>query len=360
MKKLNFWKILLIILSIEIFLVFVFGLIKSGLEIYNNYGEGNLIVMIMFGILASIFQTILAVFLNPIVFFFGCIYVASKVSSKKVRKTKLSSNDINDYNGYFRDILKEYSVSVLSYIDDFKLDYPSDLIAMLLQMEYKKIISFNEDNITINNYGKEIKPSEKVILDSIKNGKLEWFGYNELEHITKENISEKPTLTITPAKYLFEKSIKEEGLSCGLLEEKEASNKLLIKEVVFSTIIYAIAGFFLFSLINYFTSLNEINFEILYFIPLIILCLFMMFFPFYKLWSLIILYAKVKSDNYFRTKKGEEVNKKLEGLKNFLKDFSILSEREKHEIALWDEYLIYSVLFNHNNAITDKYKKLIK
>lgn len=138
MKKLNFWKILLIILSIEIFLVFIFGLIKSGLEIYNNYGEGNLIVMILFGILASIFQTILAVFLNPVVLFFGCIYVASKVSSKKVRKTKLSSNDINDYNGYFRDILKEYSVSVLSYIDDFKLDYPSDLIAMLLQMEYKK------------------------------------------------------------------------------------------------------------------------------------------------------------------------------------------------------------------------------
>ena len=229
---------------------------------------------------------------------------------------------------------------------------------MLLQMEYKKIISFNEDNITINNYDKEIKPSEKVILDSIKNGKLEWFGYNELEHITKENISEKPTLTITPAKYLFEKSIKEEGIASGLLEKKEASNKLLIKDIVFSIIIYAIAGFFLYSLINYFTSLYEANFVI--FILICILCLFMMFFPFYKFWSLIILCAKIKSDNYFRTKKGEEVNKKLEGLKNFLKDFSILSEREKHEIALWDEYLIYSVLFNHNNAITDKYKKLIK
>lgn len=356
MKKLNFWKILLLILTI----VFIYNIIDNSIEIYNDYEGENLLLMILLGLGLSIFQTALTLFLNPIVFFFGCIYVASKVSSKKVRKTKLSSNDINDYNGYFRDILKEYSVSVLSYIDDFKLDYPSDLIAMLLQMEYKKIISFNEDNITINNYDKEIKPSEKVILDSIKNGKLEWFGYNELEHITKENINEKPTLMITPAKYLFEKSIKEEGLSCGLLEEKEASNKLLIKDIVFSIIIYAIAGFLLYSLINYFTSLNEIDFEILYFIPLLILCLFMMFFPFYKLWYLIILYAKIKSDNYFRTKKGEEVNKKLEGLKNFLKDFSILSEREKYEIALWDEYLIYSVLFNHNNAITDKYKKLIK
>lgn len=359
MKKLNFWKILLIILSIEFFLVFIFGLIKSGIEIYNDYDGENLILMIFLGLGLSIFQTILTVFLNPVVLFFSCIYIAYKVSSKKVRKTKLSSIDINEYNGYFRDILKEYSVSVLSYIDDFKLDYPSDLIAMLLQMEYKKIISFNEDRITINEYNGELKSSEKVILDSIENGKLKWFGYNNLEQITKDDINEKPTLSITPARHLFEKSIKEEGVSCGLLEEKEASKKILVKDIIFSIIIYAIAFFLLFSLINYLTSLDEINFEIIYFIPLLILCIFVMFFPFYKFWSLIALYSKIKSDNYFRTKKGEEVNKKLEGLKNFLKDFSILSEREKHEIALWDEYLIYSVLFNHNNAITEKYKKLI-
>lgn len=355
MKKMKFSKILLII----VLMVFIYNVIDNGIEIYNDYDGENLLLMIFLGLGLSIFQTILAVFLNPVVFFFSCIYIAYKVSSKKVRKTKLSSIDINEYNGYFRDILKEYSVSVLSYIDDFKLDYPSDLIAMLLQMEYKKIISFNEDRITINEYNGELKPSEKVILDSIENGKLKWFGYNNLEQITKDDINEKPTLSITPARHLFEKSIKEEGVSCGLLEEKEASKKILVKDIVFSIIIYVIAGFLLSSLINYLTSLDEINFEIIYFIPLPILCLFMIFFPMYKYFALLNLCVKLKEDNYFRTKKGEEVNKRLEGLKNFLKDFSILSEREKHEIALWDEYLIYSVLFNHNNAITEKYKKLI-
>ena len=122
MKKINFWRILLLILTI----VFIYNIIDNSIEIYNDYEEKNLLLMILLGLGLSIFQTVLTVFLNPIVLFFGCIYVASKVSSKKVRKTKLSSNDINDYNGYFRDILKEYSVSVLSYIDDFKLDYPSD------------------------------------------------------------------------------------------------------------------------------------------------------------------------------------------------------------------------------------------
>ena len=82
MKKLNFWKILLIILIV----VFIYNVIDNGIEIYNDYKGKNLLLMILLGLGLSIFQTVLPVFLNPIVFFFGCIYIASKVSSKKVRK----------------------------------------------------------------------------------------------------------------------------------------------------------------------------------------------------------------------------------------------------------------------------------
>ena len=58
-------------------------------------------------------------------------------------------------------------------------------------------------------------------------------------------------------------------------------------------------------------------------------------------------------------KQAEEINKKLEGLKNFLKDFSKLDERTSEEIKLWDEYLIYSVMFNQNENIVNEYKNLI-
>ena len=79
-----------------------------------------------------------------------------------------------------------------------------------------------------------------------------------------------------------------------------------------------------------------------------------------KLISLLMLSIKLKKNNGIRTLKGEEVNLKLEGLKNFLNDFSLLNEKSKEELIIWQDYLIYSVIFNQNTKIVDKYKNVIK
>lgn len=68
---------------------------------------------------------------------------------------------------------------------------------------------------------------------------------------------------------------------------------------------------------------------------------------------------KSKKNNCIRTSKGKEVNERLEGLKNYLKDFSIMNERDEKSLAVWEDYLIYSVIFNQNSKIVkniyDKY-----
>lgn len=51
----------------------------------------------------------------------------------------------------------------------------------------------------------------------------------------------------------------------------------------------------------------------------------------------------------FRTELGEMVNVKLEGLKNYIKGYSLLKEKE--QLKLWDEYLIYSVMFSENTKV---------
>ena len=63
---------------------------------------------------------------------------------------------------------------------------------------------------------------------------------------------------------------------------------------------------------------------------------------------------------YKRTQKGKEINKKLEGLKHYLKDYSLLSEREAKEIELWEDYLIYSVMFGQNKKVIEEYEKYIE
>ena len=47
-------------------------------------------------------------------------------------------------------------------------------------------------------------------------------------------------------------------------------------------------------------------------------------------------------------------------MKNYIKDFSILDEREQHELMIWDEYLIYSVLFNQNQKIINDLSSLVE
>jgi uncharacterized membrane protein len=88
----------------------------------------------------------------------------------------------------------------------------------------------------------------------------------------------------------------------------------------------------------------------------ILLIIFIPIFLIIYFWA----YAReIEKNNCVRTKKGEILNEKLEGLKNYLKDFSNMHEMEEESLTLWEDYLIYSVIFNQNTKIIkniwDKY-----
>lgn len=57
---------------------------------------------------------------------------------------------------------------------------------------------------------------------------------------------------------------------------------------------------------------------------------------------------------------GKDIYEKLSGLKKFLLDFSNMEERERASIVLWEDYLIYSVLFGINKKVMDEYKEMIE
>lgn len=44
--------------------------------------------------------------------------------------------------------------------------------------------------------------------------------------------------------------------------------------------------------------------------------------------------------------------------KNFLKDFTILNQREAPEVHLWNQYLIYAALFGVADKVSKQMKKL--
>lgn len=57
---------------------------------------------------------------------------------------------------------------------------------------------------------------------------------------------------------------------------------------------------------------------------------------------------------YKRTKLGNIYTEYIYGMKNFIHDYSNLSEAEKESLVLWDDYLIYAVVLEENKKIVEE------
>ena len=57
---------------------------------------------------------------------------------------------------------------------------------------------------------------------------------------------------------------------------------------------------------------------------------------------------------YKRTPLGEVYTEYIYGMKNFIRDYSNLSEAEKDSLVLWDDYLIYAVVLEENEKIIEE------
>ena len=58
------------------------------------------------------------------------------------------------------------------------------------------------------------------------------------------------------------------------------------------------------------------------------------------------------------TESGREEAIKQKGFIKFLKDFTLINEREAVEVALWDEYLVLAALFGLGEKVLEKFKSL--
>lgn len=278
------------------------------------------------------------IFVSP----FWLIVKSVKKADKKVKKESMSKIDFVNSKEYYRDILRKYSPAELSYIDDFNIDYPKDIIATLLSLKLKNKITITNNYVNVVDFNAiGLRKSEIYVLDNIKDGKV--VLKNSLDII---------------------KYTEDDALEDNLIVKANFNTKKTILKSIIGTIL----KFLLFMLIFGFVCLNieKLNYvnisDDIMFILVLIFGFFMMFlfisipFSFVK----IVSYLLIKSNSYKRTNIGEEINEKIEGLKNYIKDFSILNEREQQELMIWEDYLIYSILFNQNQKIFDELSNLVE
>ena len=74
------------------------------------------------------------------------------------------------------------------------------------------------------------------------------------------------------------------------------------------------------------------------------------------------IYKKIEINNrYERTKESKILVEQIAGIKNYIHDFSLLSEKDKENIVLWEDFLIYAVVLEENEKIIDdiyRYKNI--
>lgn len=291
----------------------------------------NILIILGISLAITLFKNIFLIIL----------FIVIKLVNKKIRKEKLNKDDFKRSKDYYRDILYGYGACELSWIDDFKLEIPKDIIAELLQLENKKFIKINENNIELleNFDTNTLNETQKYLLSCIEDGKV-------------KNVSQ----------IKLQETVRKDALQHKIVEQREESKKKKKKRMIKAILIAVIVNIVMKVAFN---IISEMNFEnnmipIISFIIYAIVFIIFAFYPMILIISYIIYNIKSTLDPYFRTKEGEELNRSIEGLKNYLKDYTLLDEQEKDGIVVWEEYLVYSVLFNQNKKMIEKYKSIVK
>ncbi len=285
---------------------------------------------------------VITILIVAVLFFPVMVFVLPFFTSNAAfKKYKLSEEDFKGSKDYYRDTLNDYNPSELSYIDNFKVD-KNAIVADLLLLEQKKYIVYENGVFRkgTNNDLSKLNSIEKYLVNEIS---------EEGSNYIKINI------------FKYGELIKKESYNDGLMEDKNFPVLKFVMDLLISIVCFVILSYFLGG--NRLFELLEKAGPGLQFLGVGIFAfwvIFTIYFPMYIVYKYLILFIRLMANRSGRTDKGDDVNKKLEGLKIFIRDFSVLEGRERKELILWKEYLIYSVMFNMNKKVLNEYNESIK
>lgn len=263
-------------------------------------------------------------------FYLTVVYLGGIIAVKVFYKSKLDITD-KKTDSYFRELLSNNTIGTLGYIRDLKTN-ENDLAATIMSLELKGKIKIEDDIEVVDASVDDLDKSEIYVLEKIKN--------NESKNINVDK---------------YENEVINDCIEADLLIAKKdySIKKNIIKFVIFYTIMNV-----LFNVLPYISNPlfgTELNIgSIIILILLVVLFFMLIISPIAFIYSECVKFMLLAKNPYIRSKEAKEINRKLSGLENYLKDFSMIKAREKEEIKLWKEYLIYSVIFGMNNDIRDE------
>lgn len=308
-------------------------------------------------------------------FFLIAIYFAFRTLCIQLIRNKEQIKIQNNIS-YYREKLKNVTPSEISLIFNLKIENKKDISATILDLYRKNILEFNGSKIIVNNFNNNInlKKSEYEILNMIKENDFSIERINKWESICiQEAINDKYIkLKDDLIREIFASSIfficisiilsitLKSGISSRIDNIFEAIS--IRNGNVFSQ--YINAGESDEAKIEILRNNNEAkkNFKnIIIETGLLILAItfgslfvfILMIISIYFIIKILFEIIMAKDSLIIRTRKGKVLAEQIKGMKNYIHDFSYLSERNKENVVIWDDFLIYAVVLEENKKIVD-------
>ena len=302
------------VIAILVFIITAIGCIVM----FINYFESSYDMSNYLGI----FNISILVFLP--IYYWICDKREKRITQKLEEKIFIKNIDFK----YYRDILEEYSPTTLSFILD-GLEIRKDFIASVIYLINKGYFYLTQD--------KKIIRTDKNCKDLPKDLQFLCNNVNDMLYIGTTRIgeymqmSEKMQSKSCSLRNEWCKLVEQEAIEKGLVNERPLGKFGKISVILITTLI--LEAIYTFVIEKY---------------GLLIFSIIL---------ANVIGIATVSAsyeNKWVKTQKGYDIYTKVVGLKNYIKDYSLLTEKEIEEITIWEDYLIYSIVLNNISKLNKK------
>ena len=376
---------LLLLLDIAVALICIircakyYSFFKEGFEAFKAISSSHLISILLFFYMIWLF--ILYIIIKN--FIILAIYLAYRIPRKRILKQN-TKYEVIDNIDYFRERFNNITPSEISLLTDLEMETKKDLSASILNLYNKKLISFDDKKrIVISNNAdtNDLKESDKYLYSLLINNNLnpvsikQWKDISIKEAIKDGYIKEKNR----NKRYGFSDSIMTiikwvgvmflAGIIGGGYLVTPVGQKLMHNMEEYEKITKDIKDQqIIIDMINEDEDFKQLTYDIyVASVPVAIvgtfavIALFALFsMPFYLRARMVTYILVDANDKYERTSEGNLLVEQIVGMKNFIHDFSNLSQEQKEAVILWNDFIIYAILLEENEKIIGEIFKLKK
>lgn len=330
--------------------------------------------------LLAIVAFIYSIFTNIVskTFILILIYIPIRISTVEKVKKNMRYKVVDNIE-YYRDKFESISPAEMSLILDLEIERKKDISATLLSLNIKGLLDFEDDKIKLKNSGNlgNLKPSERYLFEALKDGTLDRMDMSNWEKVCiKEAMDDgyiinakqkrkffwKSTLLLILAILMlfysigkFTKNIDEYSKNVNEVQEEMGTinsnlEKIVGKddkqltnedEIKLKEEYLPIAK----------DAIGKIGEPLVLGLMIIGSIALIIGLIFYKIARIAIYKSGYGENKYERTKEGKVLVEQIAAMQRYIHEFSLLSDMEKEQVKLWEEFLVYAIVLEENEEI---------